>query len=410
MPSTWNIIKSVIDQPSIFKSKEKLYPEYVPSYLPRREDELKKLASFFKTLVLEPGQISQRVLITGGVGVGKTATAKRFGTDIKILARQRGVNLEYVHVNCHRGRSLSYVLQEVSRQLHIPIPPRGLSSNEMYELILKYLEKNNIYLLLTLDEFDYFVEAAGNDAVYFLIRTYDAQPDATKRISFIFITRSLTTISRLDAATESYLLKNTIKFNPYSYDDLYEILKYRVDEAFYPDTIDDGVIEYIARQEGADTGGSGNARLALEILLLAGAAAENEGSPKVTIEHVRRAISETSPNISILVSDVIRYLPLHELLVLLAIVRTLRRIKEPYVRMGEVEVEYRELCSMYGETPRKHTQVYEYVKDLKNRGIIEAYVSRKGYRGKSTLVGVSVGPLDDLEKYILSIVEKVKEK
>ena len=90
--------------------------------------------------------------------------------------------------------------------------------------------------------------------------------------------------------------------------------------------------------------------------------------------------------------------------------RALRRIREPYVRMGEVEVEYRELCNALGETPRKHTQVYEYVKDLKNRGIIEAYVSRKGYRGKSTLVGVSVGPLDDLERYIFSIIEKIREK
>lgn len=345
------------------------------------------------------------MLIVGSVGTGKTSAARRFGSDFKLLARQRGVNLEYVHVNCHRERTLYHVVQQIARQLRVAVPPRGLSAQEMYQLILKQLENRDTYAIVTLDEFDYFIDVAGNDAVYFLIRTYDEYPDIAKRISFIFITRDLTSLGKLDSATESYLVRNIIHFKPYTADELYDILKYRAEEAFHEGTVSDEVLRYIAELEGSDTGGSGNARIALEMLLLAGIEAEKEGSPVVTIEHVRKAFTTTNPNLSVLVNDVLRTLPLHELLLLLAIVRVLKATGKPYARMGEVEEEYHNIAEEYGETPRKHTQVYEYVNDLKRRGIIDARVSGKGYRGKTTLIGIGFGPLEALERYIMELIE-----
>jgi cell division control protein 6 len=405
MPSARDIIESILERPSVFKSKEKLYPEHLPSYLPHREEQLKSLAAYFRNILLEPGSIAQRVLLVGGIGTGKTATARRFGSDFRALARQRGINLEYVHVNCHRDRTLYLVVQEIARQLRIPVPPRGLSAQEMYKIIMKQLENRDMYVIVTLDEFDYFIEVAGNDSVYFLVRTYDEYPNLAKRINFIFITRSLTSLGRLDSATESYIVRNVIHFKPYTSSELYDILKYRSQEAFYEGTVDDKVLEYIADLIGVDNGGSGNARLALEVLMLAGTEADKEGAQRVTIDHVRRAFTHANPNLSIMINDVIRHLPLHELLLLLAIVRLLRQKNEAYVRIGEVEEEYRNICEEYKETPRRHTQIYEYVNDLKRRGVIDARLSGKGYRGKSTLVGVSLGPLEALEKFIQEIIE-----
>jgi len=399
-----------LERPSVFKSREKLYPEYVPAYLPHREEQLKGLASYFRSLLVEPGSLAQRVLLVGGIGTGKTATARRFGSDFRVLAHQRGLRFEYVHVNCHRDRTLYLVMQEIARQLRIPIPPRGLAAQEMYHIILKHLENKDMYVIITLDEFDYFIEVAGNDAVYFLVRTYDEYPNLVKRVNFIFITRSLTSLGRLDSATESYLMRNVIHFKPYTSSELFDILNYRAQEAFHEGTVPTEVIKYIAELVGVDNGGSGNARLALEILMLAGNEADKEGSPVVTIEHVRKAYTHTNPDLSVLVNDVIKHLPLHELLLLLAAVRTLKHSNEPYVRIGMVEEEYRSLCEEYGEKPRRHTQIYEYVNDLKKRGIIEARLSGKGYRGKSTLIGISIGPLDALEKYIQEIIEYRKGK
>jgi cell division control protein 6 len=410
MPTARDIIESVLERPSVFKSREKLYPEYVPPYLPHREEQLKGLASYFRSLLVEPGSLAQRVLLVGGIGTGKTATARRFGSDFRSLARQRGLRFEYVHVNCHRDRTLYLVMQEIARQLRIPIPPRGLAAQEMYHIILKHLENKDMYVIITLDEFDYFIEVAGNDAVYFLVRTYDEYPHMVKRVNFIFIARSLTSLGRLDSATESYLMRNVIHFKPYTSAELYDILNYRVQEAFHEGTVPDEVIRYIADLVGVDNGGSGNARLALEILMLAGNEADREGSSVVTIDHVRKAYTHTNPDLSVIVNDVLRHLPLHELLLLLAAVRVLKQTNEPYVRIGLVEEEYRTICEEYGEKPRRHTQIYEYVNDLKKRGVIEARLSGKGYRGKSTLIGISIGPLDALEKYITELIEYQRSK
>jgi len=404
MPSTRDIIESVLERPSVFKSKEKLFPEYVPSYLPHREEQLKSLAALFRPVLVEPGSLSQRVLLIGGIGTGKTVTARRFGIDFKALARRKGIRLEYIHINCHRDRTLYLVMQEMARQLRIPVPPRGLSAQEMFNVILRQLEERDEYVIVALDEFDYFIEVAGSDAVYFLIRTYDEYPEATKRLNFIFIARDIYALGRLDSATESYLIRNVIRFEPYTSAELYDILQMRTSEAFYEGTIDNDVIKYIADIVGVDHGGSGNARLALEILLLAGEEADKEGAPRVTIEHVRRAHTSANPNIAIVYDNLI-HLPLHELLVFLATIRVLRRKNTPYVRIGEVEQEYQQICEEYDEKPRRHTQVYEYVMDLKRLGIIDARVSGKGYRGKSTLIGISAGPLELLEKKVVELIE-----
>ncbi len=404
MPSARDVIESVLGRPSVFKSKEKLFPEYLPSYLPHREEQLKALAEYFRFLLVEPGTISQRVLLVGGIGTGKTATARRFGNDFKYLARRKGVNLEYVHVNCHRDRSLYLVVQEISRQLRIPIPQRGLSAQEMYTAILRHLEERDQYVIITLDEFDYFISVAGSDAVYFLVRTYDEHPEMTKRVSFIFIARDLSNLGLLDAATESYLMRNVIHFKPYTSRELYDILKHRVAEAFHEGAVGDEIISYIADIVGVDRGGSGNARLALEILLLAGEMADHEGADRVGIEHVRRAHMLANQDL-VNILDNLPYLQLHELLLLLAAVRVLKAKGEPYARMGEVEKEYHQVCEELGVKPRKHTQVYEYVMNLKRLGIIDARPSGKGYRGRSTLIGISIGPLDMLEKKILELVE-----
>ncbi len=404
MVSARDLLESVIRRMSVFKNKDALYPEYVPDRLPHREEQLKQLAEIFRVMITAPGTASARAMLVGGVGVGKTVTARVFGNVLSNLAREQGIELRYIHINCHRDRTLYEVVAEMVRQVGAPIPLRGLSPREMMLALMNYMERHNLYALVTLDEFDYFVSVAGNDAVYFIVRLYDEYPDAKKRMSFVFIARNLSSLDYLDPATMSYILKHVIKFEPYRSSELFDILADRRDRAFHEGTVDDDVLQYIADTEGVDKGGEGNARAAIETLLLAGEAADYEHSHRVTIEHVRKALSHVHHDI-VRIADALPYLQLHELLLLKAIVRVLRRKNEPYARIGEVEDEYRNLCPLYGEEPRKHTQVYEYVNNLKKMGIIEARVSGKGFRGRSTLISV-IAPLDALEKQVDALIEK----
>jgi cell division control protein 6 len=400
----WKIVEEELGKPSIFKSRESLTPEHLPDKLPHREEELRTLVSYFKHLVSSPGVISQRVLIIGGVGTGKTALSRLFGRIFTRFAREKGYNVAYVHVNCHRNRTLFNIIYDIALQLAIPLPQRGLSAKEMYDALLSYLQDLDLYVIVALDEFHYFASVAGNDAVYFLTRTYDAFEGA-KHVNFIFIATDMSKLALLDPTTEGYLLRHFIKLEPYTSQQLYDILKYRASLSLYDGTYDNDVLKFIANYEGSDRGGSGNARHVLEVLLLAGDIAEKEGAKRITLEHVRRAITSLSREL-VNVSDVLKTLTLHELLVLLSITRLLRRSGKREVKMGEIEEEYRVICDLYGEIPRKHTQLYEYIQNLTKANVIYSYPSRKGQRGRTTMVTIHYGPLDALEKLVLELIEK----
>lgn len=401
----WDVIERELGKPSIFRSRESLTPEHVPDRLPHREDELKLLASLFRHAIVSPGSISQRILIVGSVGTGKTVLARVFGRDFTRIARSRGINIKYVHVNCHRNRTLYNVVHDIAKQLEMPVPSRGLSYKELYDATLSYLEDNDLYAIVTLDEFHYFANIAGSDAVYFIVRTYDDVETSIKRLNFIFISLHTAMLSYLDPTTESYLLRHIVKLEPYTSDQLLSILKYRAEQAFYENVVDEEVLKFVAEYEGRDRGGGGNARSALEILLRAGDYAEKEGSSKITLEHVRKAIMGVSREL-VSISETVLYSPLHELLVLWAIIRVLRKTGKPFVTMGEVEREYAMLCELVGEYSRRHTQIYEYVMNLKKAGVIDAKTSGKGQRGRTTLIGVHYGPLDHFEKYVEDLVYK----
>ena len=100
---------------SVFKDEAKLDINFVPSRLPHRETEHRLLMEFFDFLLRFPERMSQRVIITGDVGTGKTALSQRFGAEITLEANKASVKLRYVHVNCreYRGK-LRLILQHAS--------------------------------------------------------------------------------------------------------------------------------------------------------------------------------------------------------------------------------------------------------------------------------------------------------
>ncbi len=401
-----NIIESELNRVSLFKSKEKLYPEYLPNSLPHRENELKTLANIFKPMLLTPGTISHKALVVGGIGTGKTVTARIFGKEFTQIAKKRGLNVNYVHVNCHRDRTLFEVVNEIVRQLRLPIPQRGLSVREVLNYMLELVDSENMYVVAALDEFDYFINVAGSDAVYFLVRVYDEFPDKVKRLNFIFISKSATSLSMLDPTTESYLMKNLVMFNPYKSHELYDILRSRADESIFEGAVSDDVLRYISDVVGSDKGGPGNARAALEILLIAGEIAEREGAMSISLDHVRKACSIVEPD-AVTLNDTLPYLSLHELLTLKAIVTALMESGEPYVNTGLVEEIYHRLCEDYGVEPRKHTKLYEYIVNLRRLGILISSTSFKGRRGRSTYISVSLAPLNIIKAKVDELL-KVK--
>lgn len=400
----WGCVKLAINanrMSTVFKDEGKLSLDYVPPHLPHREKELKILATTFKPLISSPGKILPRVIIRGQLGTGKTALSKRFGLDFEKYALEKKVNVKYVHVNCRAEGSFYNALKNIILQnFKKDFPRRGYSAQELLEFLVDILNKNNIFMILTLDELESLIRKEGSEPLFNLTRFYeDKPPNMLRRIALICIFREPEceeVFKMIDRSTLSTLGFHVIRLEKYTSNQLKDILEWRVREAFKENTVLPDTIELIADLSGK----FGDARFAIELLWLAGKYADNEGSKKVKPEHVRNAQAYAHPSIKI---EDLKLLSLHEKLLLLSVCRLLKENATAYISMGEVEREYNVVCEEFKEKPRAHVQLWKYVKSLSLTGIISTKSSSKGQRGKTTLIGLPVSA-EKLEKEILKII------
>ncbi len=378
----YDIIANEIGRPTLFKDEGKLFPDHVPTNLVHRDTQLKALGRVFRVIMESPGAVAQKATLVGDVGVGKTAVAKRFGSTMEALAKERGINLRYVHVNCYKDRTLFLVVKKVAQQILPSIPDRGFSAQELFQTLWRILEAENIYLLLALDEIDFLISVAGEkDApLYYLSRVADEYLNRPQRLNLMLITRNLEFVSGLDRSVQSTLLHNVVRFDKYGVEQLYDIIRLRAYDAMKEGAVGEEVLSMIADISSP----RGDARYALELLWRAGKYADEEGAMKVMPEHVRKAQLDVSQFPMHIVLD----LPLHERLFLLSVAKVLKRSRAAYVTMGDVESTYRVLCESQGIEPRKHTQFWEYLQNLRNLGILYTKISGAGFRGKTTLIGL----------------------
>ena len=127
---------------SVFKNESKLDLNYIPSRLPHRKFQRNLLNQFFRFTVENPGEMTQRVLITGNVGTGKTVLSQHFGLDITKEAKKKEINLNYIHVNCRECRgSLFMILQRALLSFHPHFPKRGYSAEEILQILIQILDE-----------------------------------------------------------------------------------------------------------------------------------------------------------------------------------------------------------------------------------------------------------------------------
>jgi len=378
---------------SVFKDESKLDINYVPIRLLHRDQQLKILYQFFRFALETPGKMSQRVLIAGDIGTGKTALSQRFGLDIMQEAKRRNIRLHYVHVNCRecKGKFFMILLKAVLT-FQPSFPRRGYSSEEALQILMEILDERDTHLILALDELETLVLNEGAEALYKLTRIQEARMGKPQRLSLICILRDFSCLEKLDPSTRSTLQSNLIKLERYSRQQLQDILKARVALAFRSGAVPYETIEMIS--ELAELEG-GNARYAIELLWRAGKYADAEGLVEVIPECVRKASASVYPTVR---KEELMALDLHKKLLLLGIARRFQETQRARLSMGEAEEAYRVVCEEFDYKPRGHTQIWSYVKELSAYGIILAELSSVGQRGKTTMISLPWIPASDLEK------------
>jgi cell division control protein 6 len=384
---------------SIFKDREKLSPRYVPSSLLHRDGQMQEISNFLKGAVIDPSKTFLKPLqIIGPAGTGKTSTILRFGQTFVNEARKNGVSAQHVYVNLKLQGGSKVVLYRFLLQNATPeVYSSSLSAEEMLRVMLQQLQESKKYLLITLDEIDYFVKSTKDTSVvYDLTRLNEISPEKPCNVlGVIFIARSKEFREKLDRAELSTLGRIAIEFAPYRPSEIRDILEARSEEAFNPGVVSEEVLEYIADLTVSPPV-SGDLRYALDLLLYAGTLAENQSSDGILPDHVRRVYGEIHPSIT--EEDILDLAKKEQLLALLAVVRSLKGNKAPYASMKEVRLNSQVMCEEMKQKPIEDLE--EYVQDLCDRGLVEIRSLRE--------IGISGAPSENLEKYLDTLLRRIQ--
>jgi len=390
---------------SIFKDESKLDINYIPAKLPHRETQQRLLFEFFSFLLRCPDRMSQRVILTGDVGTGKTALAQHFGANITSEANKRGLKFRYVHVNCREYRgALQPVVHRAIATFQPTFPARGYGAEEMLAMLMQVLDEEEAFMVLTLDEFDSLIEKEGSDAVYKLTRLQEMRQGKPQRLSFIFIMRDLKPTEQLDDSARSTLQRSIIHLERYGKTQLIDILSERVKLAFELGAVSEDVVDLVAELAHTETG---NARFGIELLWRAGKYADANDAGALAPEYVRQAMSSIVPSLR---RSEVESLGLHERLFLLAVARYFKENEEPYVALSQLEKEYAVVCEEFDEQPNSHTQIWNYTQYLSKLGVIKAEVGSAETRGRVTRVSLPSIPAEELERQLSRSLEQERRR
>ncbi|MCD6399415.1 AAA family ATPase [candidate division WOR-3 bacterium] len=269
---------------SIFRDERFLYPEYIPERLPFRDAQISEIAHALKPALR--GGKPQNMFICGKSGTGKTVTAKYVLRELEAhTSKAKGI-----YINCFEFNTRNAILNKLCISLGQPVPRRGIATDEVYAELLNALKRTKIVPIVVLDEVDQLVNnKSASLLLYDLLRIAETQ---YAYIGIIMISNLCELIAMLDSRVRSSLAGATIEFNPYTPQQLKQILRERAKNAFFEDSYEEDVINLAAAYAAKH---NGDARIAIESLLIAGRLAEQDIAKRLTVAHLRKAFEQISP-------------------------------------------------------------------------------------------------------------------
>jgi cell division control protein 6 len=387
-----------LNHQSVFTDEAILEIHYIPEQILHRDTELQKLRSLFDHILSAHRDISQKVVILGNVGSGKTVLANAYGRELRTKTERRRIKFHYIHVNCRQRRgSLFMVLSQVVTRIKPDFPERGYSANELLDILRQILDEEDTQILLVLDEVDALIENEGSDALYYLTRFHETTPEEPRRLNLICISKNAEAFRKLDRSTLSSLQQNVIRMPDYNKYQLSDILLYRMERAFKKDAVPLEIIDFISEVAEKE---KGDARYAISLLHGAGKEADNDGSRQVKPEHVRKIAVGI---FDVTVPDEIKYLNRHEKLTLLSIARFFMSNTASEATTGEIEENYHLLCEEYRENPRGHTQFWKYLKKLDDLDFVSMKIHASS-QGRTQLIRLDKIPAETLQGKVMELL------
>ena len=376
-----NIFKAAASRKSLIKNRQALTIDYVPEKLPFRESETNTLAQVLSTIFNDTRP--SNLLLFGEPGTGKTAVVKKVIEGLDKSAKELKKEIHAVTVNA-KGTSTAYrAVFEIAEKIGLnsekqkQVPFTGLSMGEATDRILQFIQKKKLCVILVIDEIDSLVDKSGDNLLYSFTRANQHMTQGGF-ITLIGISNSLDFKDKLDPRVRSSLSEEEMVFNPYTVDQLRQILHERSKIAFNDGAISDAAINLCSAMAGRE---HGDARKAMNLLRIAAELAERENAIKVDEKHARAAqekIEKDAPY------DILKNAPAHMKLVMLAIIKS----KDNYT--GEIYDIYSSLCKHTEQEPLTQRRVTQIVSRLDLLGLVATDVVSQGRYGRSQKIRIKI--------------------
>lgn len=385
-----------IEESTIFKNYEILTPDYIPTRLIARDEQIESVRKILKPIVRYRGKPHNAILY-GATGLGKTATIKYILNELKEAIEKNNLN-NYVpiYINCNNN-NISSILFSIIATLDpdTKFPSTGYAIKRYYDEIFKIMNEMKISLILTLDEIDLLKE---NMLLYELCRAGGDKLEPGQHIGIIGITNKLQWGDDLDGRILSTWNAQKIIFPKYDSYQLSEILNERKG-AFAEGIVDDDVIKHIAAITALE---SGDARKAIEILRLCGEYVDDNELDKITADII--PIANDQMDIDQMASA-ISSLQRHAKEALAGIVKAIDINNGKEIQTGDAMQIYQRFCEMRKLKPVSRTKFSSIISELDTMGIITANYRNSRGRGKTRGISLNIDPTMAIECLVASAHE-----
>jgi cell division control protein 6 len=374
----------------IFKNRDVLRHDFLPSHLPHRGEEIKKVAE-----ILAPALVGSRgsnILVYGKTGTGKTASIKYILTKLAEKCQSLGTSFVGSYINCRIAGTEYRVLSQICNSHGVAVPFTGLATSEVFQRLTSSMKIQRSCSIVVLDEIDALVKNFGDRLLYELSRINELLGQS--RLTLVGISNDLGFKEYLGPRVLSSLSEEEVIFKPYSAPELRDILTERAIDAFIEGVVPESTIELSAALAAAE---HGDARRALDLLRVAGEIAEREMRKSVDEECVRIAWKKIEED---RLYEVVKTLPLHSRLVLLSAIQ-LAANSGKIITTGECYTWYSSLCQRLGIEPLTHRRVSTLINELEEAGILLCRIVSQGRYGRSKRISLST-PRNVLERALSS--------
>ena len=378
-----NIFEKILGQDSLFIDRKAFDHAFEPSNLPHRDHEVEALVRNLVDAL--NGHIPSNMLLYGVPGSGKTVVTRFVLGQLLDKGVEMGQPVQTYEINCRNVDTKYRVVQTIASQLarrgDTPVPFTGWPTDRVLETLIYRMDRAAGVHIIVLDEIDNLVSRAGDDLLYNLTSLNTVLRNA--RCCIIGISNDLHFTQQLDPRVSSRLSQEDLVFHPYGALEIQDILNERVETGLREDVLEGGVLELCAALAAQE---HGDARRALDLLRISVQKAEQRAQARVDPKHVRLAQSQLEYD---QVTPVLKSLPLHQKVVLFAIILNeengLRNIST-----GEVYRTYADACMKIGVEPLTPRRISSLLNELDTLGLIMARNVSKGRGGRSKQVNSAI--------------------